>query len=372
MPEWAARAMTCARQLDDPPLTAAAVAILTLATAITGAADRAQVLHTEAAALVDALADDQLARRLDAAAWLAGAEIHLDLFAEAAEHAARALAVGRETGQGETFLVLVQILGRAWFVRGTLAAAGDLLDGAVDSARLLGNTQAMAWNLFNRSLVAGVAGDTRVALASAEEAVELTDGDGDYVAAWAAVSLAAALLDAGQAARAVGMLLEAAGGEELVLIPGSWRAYCLELLTRCWLALDRRTDAERAAACAERWASNVQLRLAGAWAGRARAAVELDVDCDRAAEQALASAVAPTRPARRSRRPGPASSPAARWPAPAGAAGRSPSSSVPPHSSMLTARCATATRPNASWEGSAIAPIAAPGPAGRAPPTSSR
>ena len=105
--------------------------------------------------------------------------------------------------------------------------------------------------------------------------------------------LAGALLETGQPESAVELLLGSAGGEELALIPGSWRAYCLELLTRCWLALDRRAEAERAAACAEAGASAVQLPLAAAWTDRAAAAVDLYAgDPAHAAEQALASAAA--------------------------------------------------------------------------------
>jgi DNA-binding CsgD family transcriptional regulator len=101
------------------------------------------------------------------------------------------------------------------------------------------------------------------------------------------------LLEAGRPGEAVELLLGSAGGEELTLIPGGWRAYCLELQARCWLALGRREEAEHAAACAEARALAVQLPLAAAWAGRATAAVALDGgDADRAAEQALASAVA--------------------------------------------------------------------------------
>ncbi len=87
------------------------------------------------------------------------------------------------------------------------------------------------------------------------------------------------------------MLLARAGGEGLTLIPGGWRAYCLELFTRCWLALDRPAKAGRAAALAEGIAAAVQLPLATAWAGRAAAAVTLDAgDAVLAAERALASA----------------------------------------------------------------------------------
>jgi len=67
--------------------------------------------------------------------------------------------------------------------------------------------------------------------------------------------------------------------------------HCLELLTRCWLALDRPGEAGRAAALAEVMAVAVQLPLSGTWAGRAAAAVALHAsDPALAAERALASA----------------------------------------------------------------------------------
>src|SRR5262249_43390366 len=92
-------------------------------------------------------------------------------------------------------------------------------------------------------------------------------------------------LETGDPARAAELLVGSAG-----LIPGGWRAYGLELLTRAQLALDRMEDAEGAAARA-RAAAAVGLPLATAWADRATAAVALhagDTSC--AAERALASA----------------------------------------------------------------------------------
>jgi DNA-binding CsgD family transcriptional regulator/tetratricopeptide (TPR) repeat protein len=292
MQESAERAVHAARLLQDRPLVAAGLAVLAFADSMTGAAERARSACSEAAAVVGSLADEELARRLDAGAWLAGAELYLDRYAEADRHAGRALALGRATGQGELFLVLVQILGRVWFVRGRLAEAAELLDGGIEAARLLGNTQALVWNLFNRSVVALAAGDMETALSTAQESVDLSRGfDEGFHSAWAAVRLAAALLDTGEPEPAVELLLGSAGGEGLVLIPGSWRAYCLELLTRCWLVLDRPAEAGRAAASAEAWASAVQLPLATAWAARARAAVDLCADDPaRAAERALESA----------------------------------------------------------------------------------
>jgi hypothetical protein len=79
----------------------------------------------------------------------------------------------------------------------------------------------------------------------------------------------------------------------LALIPGGWRAYWLELLTRCWLALNRRSAAERAAHRAGTTEATVRLPLATAWADRAVAAVALHSgDTTRAIERALASAEA--------------------------------------------------------------------------------
>ena len=294
MYDWAQRAVSAADVLGDPPLRAAALAMPALACAMTGAGGPAQSCRTGAASQVDSLSDSELSRRLDAAAWLAATELYLDRYAEADAHATRALALARATGQGELFLVLHQILGRTWYVRGKLAQATELLDGAIEAARLLGQTQALAGNLFNRSVVAVATGDLDTAMTTAQESVDRArDLDEGFVPAWAAVRLAGVLLETGQPGSAAELLLGCAGGEEQTLIPGSWRAYCLELLTRCWLALDRRSQAERAAACARATATAVRLPLAAAWADRAAAAVALHTGHPaHAAERGLASAAA--------------------------------------------------------------------------------
>jgi DNA-binding NarL/FixJ family response regulator len=291
---WAQRAVSAAEMLADPPLRAAALAMPALACAMTGAGGPARSCRTGAASVVDSLSDSELSRRLDAATWLAAAELYLDRYAEADAHATRALALARATGQGELFLVLYQILGRAWYVRGKLDQATELLDGAIEAARLSGQTQALAGNLFNRSVVALAAGDLGTAMITAQESADLArDLDQGFVSAWAAVRLAGVLLETGEPGNAIGLLLSHAGGEQQALIPGGWRAYCLELLTRCWLALGHSRQAGRAAACAQATAAAVQLPLAAAWADRATAAVALSAgDPAHAAERALASAAA--------------------------------------------------------------------------------
>jgi ATP/maltotriose-dependent transcriptional regulator MalT len=292
MRDWAASAETAARELGDAPLLAAALAMPALADAMTGASESAQSRRAAAAALVDDLADDKLSLRLDAAVWLAAAELYLDRYLEADEHGTRALTLARGTGQGELAPVLHQILGRVWYVRAKLADATQLLDEAIEASHLSGNTQALVGNLFNRSVVAVAVGDMDLALSTAQESVKLArELDHGFVAAWAAVRYASVLLETGEPARAVELLLSSAGGEELTSIPGGWRAYALDLLTRCWLVQDCRSEALRTVAVAEVTASAVRLPLAAAWADRAVAAVALHAgDTARAAERALTSA----------------------------------------------------------------------------------
>jgi ATP/maltotriose-dependent transcriptional regulator MalT len=293
MREWAERALGTARPLGDRPLTAAAVALLAFAFATSGATPEAETCSSEAAALVADLDDDELALRLDAAANLAGAELYLDRYEEAGAHAERAITVGRATGQSEFIPLPYSILGQVKLLRGQLAEAAELLDNAVEGARLSGNVQALAGNLGNRSFAALAAGDVGIALATAQECVELTRGLDQSLVCTAGVALAAALLETGDSERAVDSLIASSGGDELPLIPGVWRTKFLELLTRCWLTLGRRSAAERATAAAQATAAALRLRMAASMADRAAAAVELDAaQPDLAAKRALAAAAA--------------------------------------------------------------------------------
>src|SRR5829696_1882120 len=294
MREWAERALAAARPLDDRPLTAAALATLAYAAALSGAMTDADANRLEAATLVDALSDEELALRLDAAVNLAAAELDLERFADAGTHAERAMSVGQATAQNDIVPILVYCLAWVRRRRGELAESGKLLDDAVEGARLSGNVQSLAGNLLNQSLTALAAGDLELALSTAEESVDLTSQlDHGLVSASAGQALAAVLLECGNPARAVDALVGTAGDAELPLIPSAWRTHFLELLTRCWLALDRPDDARRAAAAAETCAARFGLRLAAALADRALAAVALAAhDLPTATRRALASAAA--------------------------------------------------------------------------------
>jgi DNA-binding CsgD family transcriptional regulator len=291
MRQWAEQALSTARPLGDRPLTAAAVAVLAFASAAGGATQEAQTQLLQAAALVAELSDAELALRLDAAANLAGAALYLDAYDDAGALAERALSVAQATGQSEYIPLAYSILGQARLLRGRLAEAGELLDSAVERARLSGNVQALAGNLVQRSLTALAAGNLELALATAQENVELTQGLDQSLVCAAGVAIAAALLENGDPERAAEYLVRSSGGHELALIPGVWRPRSLELLTRCSLALGRRNDAAQAAARAEALATALRLLMAESMANRARAAVALDAgDPASAAERALAAA----------------------------------------------------------------------------------
>src|SRR4051794_8927194 len=290
MRNFACEALGGARPLGDLPLTATAAGLAALAEACSGRVAEAESHRGEARALVEAMTDAELATRLAAAGYLATAELYLDRYGEAAAHAGRGLDVARATGQMSP--TLVPTLMTALFMCGRLADAGELLDGAIESARSSGIPQAVAWTLVNRANALLASGDAAAALACAEESFELTQRIGEpFASAWSALMVAAAALPAGDPARAAAALAQAAGGQELAAVPANWRVLGLQLLTRCRLALGRHEEARQSLTLAEAMAGSLGLPLAGAWAHRAEADVALAAGEHRAAaKQALASA----------------------------------------------------------------------------------
>ena len=214
-----------------------------------GAVPDAVAYSAEAGALVDALPDDSLGRRLDALANLATAELYLHRYDVAELHAQRGLRIARVTGRGDMSPILVPVLSNALHMTGRIAESVSLLDTAVEAARLSGNAQALGWHLLSLAFTALAGGDLETALGTAQESVDITRGlDDSLVSTYASVALASALVEAGEPGRAIEMLLAAAGGEQLPRIASGWRANYFELLTRCWLTVGQPAEAERAAA----------------------------------------------------------------------------------------------------------------------------
>ena len=292
MRQAAIRAREAARPFEDRALSAAPAAVVALSSAFVGAIPEAAAAADEAAALVDSMSDDELAAHLDAAAHLAMAELYLDRYEHAGRHGERALEIGRATGQ--VFPSLIPNLATVHVMRGRLAEAVEVIDGAVEAARLVSNPQDIAWTQHVRSLAALCSGDVGTARDAAEEAFELTRPlVPSFVTAYPGVAFATAVMESGDAARAREILLGRAGGEELPLVPGAWRAAGLELLTLCQLEAGDQEGAARAAERAEALAAALPLPTARCWARRATAAVALAEGRDReAAERALEAAAA--------------------------------------------------------------------------------
>jgi DNA-binding CsgD family transcriptional regulator len=293
--QWGERAAEAARTQNDPALRAVGVAVSARAAAVAGRSADAVARIDEVGPLIDGLPDAVLARRLDALMYLAGAELYVHRLEEANAHGRRLIEVGRATGQGQLFPIVWSLLGISWYLMGRLAEAAEPLDGAVEAARLTGNAQALAWNLYGRSKIALAAGDVGLALSTAQEAVDLTDdGTPSHHFGMAAYALAEANLELGKPERATDLLERSSGGPELPLVSPAFRPLFLEALLRARLALGDRERAERAASAAAEGARASGLPLAQAWADRAAAAVALDAgDAERAYALAC-SAVAVT------------------------------------------------------------------------------
>jgi DNA-binding NarL/FixJ family response regulator len=154
--------------------------------------------------------------------------------------------------------------------------SAHLLDEAIDAARLVGNTQAISFSLFDRSLSALMAGDIEVALERGRESVELAATfERGLVSVYAGGMYALALLESGDVGAAHALLLDSGGGEQLHDFAGSWRSMYLEALARCSLTLDMPEQARAAAAQARREADHYAMDLPAMMADRAEAAVAL-------------------------------------------------------------------------------------------------
>jgi ATP/maltotriose-dependent transcriptional regulator MalT len=292
MASWADRAIAASEPLGNRGLSARALGVHAAGAAMVGMRGIAQQKRADGATLVDALSDDELAGNVDALGYLALAEMYLDHFADSGRHAERAMALARTSGQGDYVPLITANLGTAYWVSGRPREAIEVLDDAVEAARLVDNAQDLVWTLFNSAYAWLASGELEVAFGRAQESWELAQLlDAGPVAAHAGGAFATALLRTGDPARAADLFVESGGGDELRLIGGAWRGRYLELLTQARLAAGRRADAERSAAAAQACAEEVQLPMGLAMAELARAAIELDEgDGASAGRRALAAA----------------------------------------------------------------------------------
>ena len=269
MRRHAADALAAARH-STTALVAAAAGMLALAEYHLPDVAAARALLDEAAARLDALSDDQLAGRLDAALFVGWAEQCLARWDDVHRHYERALAVARATGQG--YLLVPMTIGRAiaftW--QGKLAAAAELAEEAIEAAHLSGNEQSVAWALTLRCWVATLAGDLELALPTGEEALD-TPGPVAHPLGRAGGLLPRRGAPGGRRPRG----LRAAAAAQLPLVERAFQTRWYEILSRAELAAGRFSEAERHAAHAEAAARGLGLPARTSEALRARAAVLL-------------------------------------------------------------------------------------------------
>ena len=150
--DWGLKALAAARAVGDPPLIAAAAAALALACAFLGAIEEAEPYRAEAAELVDGMSDAQLAARLDAIAYLTGAEAYMDRFEASTAHGERGLALARATGQGELLPMLIPARNTVLLAQGRLQDA-DRHPGRSDRGRTAGRQRSNAGLVPAQSVV---------------------------------------------------------------------------------------------------------------------------------------------------------------------------------------------------------------------------
>ena len=230
-------AVEAARETEDPVTIAHALAVRAFALSCVGPIAEASALRDEAAELIDSLGDDVVAVRVPVLAWLASAEFYLDLNRESAAHCTRGLEIARRTRQGDLLPVLTQALANGWFHSGRPRDAGELLDDAIDAARLTDSKTALAWSLLNRGYAALLEGDLETALAVTRECYEMTKHERSQVGAWAGAIYGGALLEQEDHAGAIRVFAETIGGDDASLMPGGWRTTALEWVTQARLGL---------------------------------------------------------------------------------------------------------------------------------------
>lgn len=276
MLQWGERAVEAARSLDDPALFAAALAAHTMGAAFAGRVELGFELHQRCASLIDSLPDDVIVERLDALSNLAAAETYLDQNVRGCDHGERGLRLARAHGQTHLLPILTPILGTSLALTGRMERSAEILDDAIEAARLVNDAQGLSMNLFNRALAATMAGDLETAMRTGSESVQLAGSvDNGVITAFAGAIHAQTLLELGEAEEARELLIESVGGEDVPLLAGGWRAHFLGVLTRCHLALG---DLEGARSTVERLeiaAAGQRLALTRLMADRAGAEVAL-------------------------------------------------------------------------------------------------
>lgn len=269
--DWSADALRAARRVADRPLLAASIGLRVADSYIEGAIEPDTfALLDEGAELLDALADGDLARNLQAAVWIGWSEMFLERYDDAQRHLERGLSLARATGQNHLVTYLLISRGTTFSLFGRLADAAACFDDALETAVLTGSDELRTMALAQLCWIATWQGDLDRARRLGEEAVASAGAISDFFSVTAHGMLAQTHHYAGDSARCLDMLLSA-GGPELEAFDPLSRVAWFELLAEAGWAVGRREDAAGWAARARVQASAFGLDLRTGFAQLAEA-----------------------------------------------------------------------------------------------------
>jgi DNA-binding CsgD family transcriptional regulator len=286
----AAQARATAGTLSDPGLRALTAALDCFAHYGLGRLAEAEEARAEAAAALDAMTDEELAGRLEATYYLGFAEFLCERYEETIVHLQRGLAVSRASGQGQFVVPIMVGLAHALDVRGRIDEALDMVEGAVEAARLSDNRQVLSWALVGEAWVAAMIGDLELAGRAADEGVTLLGELSSSILTLGTHALAAVVfLEAGDVDRCFAEA-QAAGAPAFDAIEPGRAAWLLAVLARAELARGRPDAARDSIARARRTLEGLSLPLTEATVVHAEALLALEQDAADAAEIAEAGA----------------------------------------------------------------------------------
>ena len=276
MAEWAGRAEAAAAKLGERPLQALAAGLGCFAEYGRGRPAERDAARIRSAALIDELADEQLAGRLDAPYYLGFAEYFCERYDDAIRHLERGIAVSRAVGHGQFVIPMMVGLAHALETRGRLPEAVEAATAAVEAARLAANRQVTGFALVAESMTRGSRGDAAGAAAAGEEAVALLEGlDPSVLTVATHAHVGVMWLDIGEPERCLAQI-EAVGEREFTLIEPGRRAWLYAVMARAELERGRRDAAQGWIARSAATVQGLGLPLAEAWLLHARGLLALD------------------------------------------------------------------------------------------------
>jgi DNA-binding CsgD family transcriptional regulator/tetratricopeptide (TPR) repeat protein len=272
MAENARDGLAAARADDDPGLEALALTLLAEAEKELGSPERVERCVEQAAAIVDRLTDDELARRAEVFLWLGRIECSLGRHRASESHLGRGIRIVRTSGQELFFVPLITALGATQLALGQLAEASTTVGVALDASALLGeDSMRMLAHLLECEQTL-VSGDLSGAIAAGEEAGLFAErARSAFGVSVARCLVGEALVEAQRWEEGRATICGDGNQSDLSLLPAGLRPRVCSVLATAEIGLGKLEDAEQWVRTAELTAQQLGLTAGLADAARARA-----------------------------------------------------------------------------------------------------